>query len=58
MEREEQSTSIYNLHETIVDYISQWISHLLIVNDTHVTKLMYEYVPAGRRHIGRPRKRK
>ena len=55
MEREEQNTSIYNLHETIVDYRSQWISHLLTVNDTHITKFVYGYVPAGRRHIGQPR---
>lgn len=41
----------------IVGFTFKWTQHLFRMNDTGISKLVYEYLPAGRRNIGPPRKR-
>ena len=41
-----------------VHYRCKWTQHLSCrVNNTRVSELVHEYSPAGRRSVGRPRKR-
>jgi hypothetical protein len=49
--------SIHNLNYIILDYKSKWTQHLLRMKDTHIFKLMYEYIPPGRKNVGLPRKK-
>jgi hypothetical protein len=49
--------NIYNLSEISIDYRHKWKKHLLRMNDTHITRLVYEYIPTGRTDLDRPRRR-
>ena len=40
-----------------MDCRGKWPQHILRKNNTRVRKLVYEYVPDGRRNVGWPRKR-
>jgi hypothetical protein len=48
---------VYNISNVTVDCGSKWTQHLLVMNDTRIPKLVYEYTATGRRNLGRRRKR-
>ena len=45
-----------NLNDIFVGYRRKWTQRLLRMKNTRIPKLVYEYVAAGRRNTGRPRK--
>ena len=47
----------YNLDDITEEYKRKWPQHISGMNDTGTPKLLYEYIPPGKRQAGRPRKR-
>ena len=48
---------IHNFSEIIVDYESMPAQHILRLTAARISKLVYEYYPAVRRDVGRPKLR-
>jgi hypothetical protein len=42
--------NMHNIIDVIVDCRDYWTQHLLRINGTIIPKLVYEYIPAGRRN--------
>lgn len=42
----------YKLNYINVDYRHKWTQHLLRMNDTCIPRLVYVYIPIGRRNVG------
>jgi hypothetical protein len=56
MKKITKGLGLYNLNGTFVDYRRKWTQHLLRMSETRIPKSVYEYIPAGSRNVGRPRK--
>lgn len=52
-----QELGISDLNTIIKDYRKKWYQHVTRMEDTRITKKIMEYVPRGKRNVGRPKKR-
>lgn len=48
---------VCNLNGVVAERRYKWTRHLLRMNETHISKLVYEYIPVGRRNAGSPSER-
>lgn len=45
------------LNGVVAERRCKWARHLLRMNETHISKLVYEYIPVGRRNAESPSER-